>query len=267
MSRILVVGNILKDVYLNLDTRTSDFETDANGVKWLDLSFDASKHEFFSRTSTFGGATISLEVLKKMGHEASISGSKIDFDEDGITGTEFADEYRYIMVTDEQTCYFSPSYQHATEFIAPKNEVDFIFVDRSANMIRNNDLLRYLDEHPKTKLVFYVRKKERNTSDNDLIMRANLVFSEKRLKNVVGERLVLIQNNQVLYLGETMNFSTQRVDLATHLSTYSILAATMLGAIALGRKPKECLRLAKANIENSSLDETLSMSRMEEIAL
>ena len=61
---ILIVGNVLKDVYLNLDSRTEHFETDDDGTKWLDFSFDASRHHYFSRTSSFGGAAVSLEVLQ-----------------------------------------------------------------------------------------------------------------------------------------------------------------------------------------------------------
>ena len=32
--RVLIVGNVLKDVYLNLDTRAGGFEVDKNGVKY-----------------------------------------------------------------------------------------------------------------------------------------------------------------------------------------------------------------------------------------
>ena len=57
---ILVVGNVLKDVYLNLDGRTEKFEIDRAGVDWLDLSFDASEHFFFNRGCSFGGAATSF---------------------------------------------------------------------------------------------------------------------------------------------------------------------------------------------------------------
>ena len=45
---ILVVGNILKDVYLNIDTRKENLETDSRNIKWLDVSFDASEHRFLT---------------------------------------------------------------------------------------------------------------------------------------------------------------------------------------------------------------------------
>ena len=77
---ILVVGNILKDVYLNLDSRTEKFEVDKDGVKWLDFGFNASEHHYFSRESSLGGAAVSLEVLSKMGINTTVTGSKLQFD-------------------------------------------------------------------------------------------------------------------------------------------------------------------------------------------
>ena len=69
---ILVVGNVIKDVYLNLDSRTEPFETDQNGIKWLDFGFNASEHHFFNRNSSLGGAAVSLEVLEKIGLKTAI---------------------------------------------------------------------------------------------------------------------------------------------------------------------------------------------------
>ena len=39
MDDVLIVGNVLKDVYLRLDNRKNHFETDQNKVAWLDLAF------------------------------------------------------------------------------------------------------------------------------------------------------------------------------------------------------------------------------------
>ena len=79
---ILVVGNILKDVYLNLDFRTEKLETDRRGAGWLDLCFDASSHHFFHRESSFGGVAVSLEVLQQLGLDVKISDSRLDFSDD-----------------------------------------------------------------------------------------------------------------------------------------------------------------------------------------
>ena len=61
MHNILIVGNLTKDVYLQLDNHHNHFESDENGVSWLDLAFNGSSHRFFSRTSIYGGAAASFE--------------------------------------------------------------------------------------------------------------------------------------------------------------------------------------------------------------
>ena len=61
---IQIVGNILKDVYLSIDPISEPLEHDKAGVEWLNLGFNASEHHYYHRLSTFGGAAISLEVLK-----------------------------------------------------------------------------------------------------------------------------------------------------------------------------------------------------------
>ena len=81
---ILVVGNVLKDVYLNIDSRSERLETDKDNTKWLDISFDASEHHFFNRNSSLGGAAISLEVLQKMDLPTTISGSRLHLENDGF---------------------------------------------------------------------------------------------------------------------------------------------------------------------------------------
>lgn len=51
MSKILIVGNVLKDVYLKLDERQNEFEQDEHGINWLELGFNGEAHSFFRRTS------------------------------------------------------------------------------------------------------------------------------------------------------------------------------------------------------------------------
>ena len=96
---ILIIGNIIKDVYLNLDNRTEHPETDRNGTKWLDISFNASEHRFFNRNSSLGGAAVSLEVLQKLGLSASISGSDLDYNDTSTTHHSIA-AHRYILIND-----------------------------------------------------------------------------------------------------------------------------------------------------------------------
>ena len=81
---ILVVGNVIKDVYLNLDSRTENFETDKNHIKWLNLAFNAEEHFFFNRNSNYGGAAVTLEVLSRLNLPAIITNSDLKMtDDDG----------------------------------------------------------------------------------------------------------------------------------------------------------------------------------------
>lgn len=267
--KILVVGNIFKDVYLNIDERTEKLETDTNGVKWLDLSFDASEHRFFRRVGSFGGAVISLEVLSKMGLEVSLSGSNIGFDEDGIitNGEIQADIHRYILIYDGETSFLAPSFERVSTFVAPEEPVDCIFVDRSANLKDVKPILKYLEENPQTKLVVHARKNARGVVEKELAPRAAIVFAEsEQIKNVDPKHLILIKKNRVSFGEISQEFDLPRENLMTHLSIYTILAATILGGIMTKRSIKESFRLARANVENSSLDATLSLEHLEELA-
>ena len=131
---ILIVGNVIKDVYLNLDNRTESFESDKDGTKWLDLSFNASEHHFFNRQSSFGGAAVTLEVLQKMGLDSIVTGSNIKLGPNGLTTDQIATSYRYILVTDGQPCYFVPSSHQTTIFETPTEPYDYLYIDRSAKL-------------------------------------------------------------------------------------------------------------------------------------
>ena len=143
---ILIVGNVLKDVYLNLDTR-KDFELDRSGINWLDLSFDASAHPYFSRSCSFAGAAVSEDVLSNLGLSASVS----YHDEDPT--------YRLILVADGGVSYFVPENKKPTVFNPPAAPVDYIFVDRSAEITEETaaSIEKYLEFSTSTKLIVYVK--------------------------------------------------------------------------------------------------------------
>ena len=156
---ILVVGNVLKDVYLNLDTRFESLETDKHDTKWLDISFDASKHYFFNRNASLGGAAISLEVLQKMGLPTSISGSNLTMDNYELISSSPTEPHRYILVADGESSYFVPSAYKATDFSPPSEPVDYLYIDRSAELTLDATakINAYLDISASTKLVIYIR--------------------------------------------------------------------------------------------------------------
>lgn len=267
--KVLVVGNVFKDVYLNIDERAEKFETDENGVKWLDIGFNTSEHRFFSRASTLGGALITLEILGRMKQDVSFVKKEIRFtEEDGIEfdKTSETDLYRYILVSNEQTAYFAPSFERATVFSAPEEPVDCIFVDRSANLEDNRQLFKYLDANPNTRLVVHLKKTPVSGAQTELAKRAGLVFLEDRALGFEHDNVIYLGKNTIEYQGTTEHFTTPRADLMTHLSIYSILAATILGGVLLGEPVEKCFKFAKTNVENSNLNACLSLERLEELS-
>ncbi len=276
---ILVVGNVIKDVYLNLDSRSESFELDENETPWLDLSFDGSKHHFFSRFVAFGGAAISLEVLKKLGLDATVSNSSLAFLEDGLTSDSPALSYRYILVSNEKVSYFSPSKPEKTVFDAPEIPFDYLYIDRSASLTQKTaeKISAYLDSFPNTKLVLYL-KDAKNRALNSLISRADLVFSENNrekaaisyapeLESFDPKKIVFLSENRLSALGMSEFFEIPRVDVRTHLSAFSIAAATILGGFILGKTVEESLEIARINVEKSKLDACLTLPELENLVV
>lgn len=276
---ILVVGNVLKDVYLNIDSRSERLETDKNHTQWLDISFDASEHHFFNRNSSLGGAAISLEVLQKMGLSTAISGSNLHLESDEFAPMAApAETYRYILIADGKTSYFVPSEYKTTNFAPPAEPVDYLYVDRSAELTADAaaKIHAYLDISQNTKLILYIRN-SKNPHLNDLIPRANLIFLENNREesekqgalpstDIDPAKLVHISNTTLSYQNLSETISVDRIDILTHLSVYSIAAATILGGFILGNSVEDSLTLARINIENSKLNSVLPLSEMQEIA-
>ena len=274
---ILIVGNVLKDVYLNLDSQTESFETDTNGIKWLDLEFNASEHHYFNRSSNYGGAAVTLEVLQKIGLQASISDSDFNLSEDDLTIQSLPSVYRYILISDDNVAYFVPHKFKNTKFTPPSESIDYLYIDRSAKL--NQETIQkintYLDNSPKTKLIIYTHN-FRNQDLNSLLQRASLIFLEDHNNSeyhyalqstqIPDEKIIHISENHLSYLEITENFSTKRPDLFTHLSTFSIASATILGCFILGFSVEYSLKLARANLENAKLNSVLSLPKLQEIA-
>ena len=274
---ILIVGNVLKDVYLNLDTRTEHFETDKNHTKWLDISFDASEHHFFNRNSSLGGAAISLEVLEKLGLSSTISGANVQFTDDGFTSHSPASYYRYILISDGQVSYLTPANHSVTTFTAPTEAYDYLYIDRSANLdfTAVKTIHAYLDISANTKLVLYLPRLD-NPNLNSLLDRADLIFYENNrgnaefsqapeLANIAPSKLIQISENRLTYQNISEPISVDRIDMLTHLSVYSNAAATILGSFILGNSVENSLKMARANIENSKLNATLPLNELQEI--
>lgn len=271
---ILIVGNVTKDVYLNLDSRTEKLETDKNGTAWLDLSFDASDHRFFSRFSTFGGAAITMEVLTKLGQTATITNSSFSLSEESDNANINA-THRYIITAPTGVSYFAPSTHTPTIVPSLTTAYDCIFIDRSAELTEESvtTLRSYFEQNPSSRLVIYA-KDSPNSLVESLLPFATLIFLEKSpnkpenstaLPNLPEKKTIYLSPTSLKYLNITETFSVDRIDRLTHLSVYSIATATIIGSFMRGKTIEESFRLAKINVENSTIESTLSLDELENL--
>lgn len=261
---ILVVGNILKDVYLSIDGRTEDLESDQSGVKWLNLAFDAGSHHFFHRASTYGGAAISLEVFTKLGLSASVNGyPEFGFD---APHPHHIDGYRYILTSDEAVSYLVQSTRENTTFSTPDTLPDYLYIDRSASLTVEEveKITIFLDQNPTVRLILYYK----STTLDPLLSYASLIVSEKsyNFPPVFAPKTIILSENAISFGQTTEPITVVRVDKITHLSLYSMAAATVIGGFILGRSVETSLKLARVNVENANLDATLNLFELEKLA-
>ena len=267
MQSVLIVGNVTKDVYLRLDNRTNNFETDQNNVKWLDFSFNNSHHNYYSRVSIYGGASISLEVLSRFGLNASISGTPATFLDGQFIAKDVHTTYRYILCQDDNTSLLESSEPANTTWEIPTNNPDWIYLDNSANISPKlaTSICDYLNLSRNTKLALYVSKKTNQNASHirELIERADIVISNTKLVQE-RENHVHIGNNYIEYMGSRVPWTLDnRKDLMTRFTSHLTIAASILGALILGKDASEALLLARANAQNSKLSNTSNLSTLE----
>lgn len=258
---ILIVGNILKDVYLSLDERQNKFETDENGTPWMDVAFNGESHPFFSRTSVFGGATVTLEVFKNLGIDAAISAP-----------SKIADSYRYILSYGDNISYIAPSERPETKFVAPNNPVDWIFIDRSAEI--SNELVEKIKTHiglTHSKLAIFINTKRLENigyleNIKELARNSAVVFADGDMKGVSSNGVICSISEKEIKCGSIVRrYKVSKNDLMTHLTTYSIIAATIFGGMVNGTSTKEALEMAALNVENSTVKESLTFEQLKKM--
>ncbi|MBR1802312.1 fructose-bisphosphate aldolase class I [Candidatus Saccharibacteria bacterium] len=256
--RILIVGNIIKDVYLGLDERQNKFETDENGTPWMDIAFDGGHHAFFSRTSVFGGARVTKEVFDKLGLESSISGEE---------EKKIADSYRYVLSSGENISYFVPSERVLSVFNSPNNPVDWIFIDRSAEV--SDELAEKVKNYlglTHAKLAIFANVNNFTTGVKELTRVANVVFTDGELSEASPKGVVCTILHREIKCGSIVRrYKVSKNDLMTHLTSYSIIAATIFGAMMNGTSTKDALEMAALNVENSTITESLSLKKLTEM--
>jgi len=284
MSKILIIGNVLKDVYLKLDDRQNDFETDERGIDWLNLGFNGEAHSFFRRTSVYGGAAVSLSVLDRLGVEATILNSKAEVRDGEIVWADDAADYRYIFSHNGEITYFVPSSRKATDWAMPaasQGTPDWILVDRSTNVSARlvDELKNFLKFSPATKLAVHAEKRM-TPAGRTLAEMADVLFLESeppvhKDEKIVDKIEVDKPNTQLvchisprkIALGEAEeSWSLSRTDMMTHLTVYSTIVATVLGVISAGGSAASAVLWARLNAEHATLEGSLSMRKLQELA-
>ena len=262
MSKILVVGNVLKDTYLQLDERQNQLERDERGVNWLEMGFDGAAWRYFHRTSVLGGAAVSLMTLRQLGVAAELAREEAPV------------IYRYILSLQDKVSYIVPSSQTVTEWQEPAEVPEWILVDRSAVVAERlvGAIWQYQQEHPEVKLAVYLSK-QLSPAARRLAGCADLVFVEDELEELRHGTSWLRQGAAICHLGRQRlrlgeaeeNWEIERVDTMTHLTIFSIVAATVLAILSRGGSAREALLWAKVNIEAASLDRAASRERVEQL--
>lgn len=277
----MIIGNVLKDVYLKLDERQNDFETDDRGISWLELAFNGATHSFFKRTSVFGGAAVSLSVLSKLGVDAAILNSKSEMRAGEISWSNDPADYRYIFSYKGGITYFVPSERKTTDWAMPKGTPEWILIDRSTNVSERlvDELKNFLKFSGGTKLAVHTAKRQTPT-DQKLAKMADILFVEDEPPVHVEEKIVdkieIDQPNTQLVchisprkiaLGEAEeSWNLDRTDMMTHLTVYSTIVATVLGVVTAGGSPADAVLWARINAEQASLEGALSAERLQELA-
>lgn len=277
----MIIGNVLKDVYLKLDERQNDFETDERGINWLELGFNGDAHKFFHRTSVFGGAAVSLAVLNQLGIEGTILNSKTEIKAGELTWSDDPADYRYILSCRGGITYFVPAERKPTDWAMPKGTPEWILVDRSTNISNRlvDELKNFLKFSHGTKLAVH-SEKHATPAGQRLMKMADVLFVEDeapihREEKIVDKievdqpdsQLVCHISPRKLSLGgieESWNLN--RADMMTHLTVYSTIVATILGVIAAGGTVSDALLWAKINAENATLNGSLTTDKLRELA-
>ena len=269
MSNILIIGNVLKDVYLRMDERLNNFEIDEHGTPWLDFGFDGSSHKFFRRVSIYGGATVAMEVLGKFDNQVKIDGAKLSFVRGEIVPNgQVAHGYRYMLCHGNKITYLVPNERTETKWAMPRGMVEWLFIDRSAGVTDElvAEIKNFLSMSQHTRVAVYAPK-DLKEADKRLIEMASIVFCEEDVTDVkISGSVCKLSGQEISLNGNKQTWRVERTDLMTHLTVNSIVAATVFGALINGASVKDALLYAKINAENSSLSGTLTFDRIKSLA-
>ncbi len=265
MSKILVVGNIIKDVYLSLDQRQNNFEVDGDGKNWLDLRFDGSSYKYFQRASMLGGVAVSVNTLEQLGMDVEATVGEIDFSKAHL---ECDCEYRYILCNDKQICYLTSDERRPAVWKNPSDVVDWIYIDRSVTVTATliQKIRSYAALSKKTRLAYFIGK-QWSSNEAELAKMSNIVFYDGAREDINTRGIVCKIEDSEIALGPLrMEWGVDEdADLRTHLTMHATIAATVFAALLIGRTARDALLMAKINVENSTLNKSLDLARLEKM--
>ena len=212
-----------------------------------------------------------------MGISAEISNSDFSFDDNGPSKVTPPKSYRYILISDDDVSYLVPSELENSTFTAPTEPIDYLYIDRSASLSTETayQISNFLDQNPNIKLILYFK----NSTPPELLSRASLIFTEEEpnfsensyapaSKNEAldFEKTIYLSEDSISYRNFTEPVTIERIDKLTHLSAYSIAAATIIGNFIAGETVESSLKFARVNVENSNLNSTLNLDELKALS-
>lgn len=269
---ILIVGNIIKDTFLEFETNL--FERGDDHQLFLDLCLDEEALHFKSRKSLLGGACIVEEILNNFGHDGKIQQVQLE--------KPHCDDHRYIIKSQDCVKYLTAKHCARTHFLIPKTEPDWIFIDRSARLEPKTvqKVTKYLGDHGGVKLAIFFKQDNLDSLNSNsypqntlktLIKRADLLFAtHKTNKEIPTGVLGKLNKTSLIYqitpdsiqLRDKVMYLKPTKQHLTHLTTYSIVAGTLFAATVSGWNVDRTMKLAKINLEYSQIGKTLTLEHL-----
>lgn len=279
MNRILIIGDVVEDIYLRLDEFRNDFEQDEQGVSWLDLGFDGREYSFFEQTSVYGGVLVAWETLSRLGMEAEIMGIKnADIDsEEKLRDTILKLEERqglqkqYLLCKGDEVACLTSMKQRVLPWVEPSSQVDWIYV-LEPTKLTGDSAKRLMDFAKKydAKIAIHLPPYY-NLTSYELAKKADLIFVENRanIDNASweqrGGKVCEMGEGMIVMNGKRVHWQVAKRNFMTRTTICEIISATVLGGLICGKSVKEVLELAKINAEHAKLNKTLDLDKLEKI--
>ena len=261
---VLVVGSGLSDVYVNLDPRLNPFEFDEAGTPWLDLQFDERDYPYFQQTPVLGGAAVTLEALQQLGCTATLASGELAWRDGRVQKQRDAKlPTRFILCRNQRVAYLSPRERRVSVWRAPSVPVDWVLVDRSAELDEAlvAQIQRFLGLANHTQLAVHLRPSAGPLA-YQLAQMAQLVFVDVMAEIATASSQGPVATETATPQCVHLDWQLDKAGFVTHLTTYSVAAATFLASRLQAEPVATALLKARLNAERTRLDGSLSQSEL-----